>query len=894
LSEETFKKIVHVWSQVIPDLQPHQDVLTKFIYLIEKIDGLPDMERRFHREGLSFYHAISKKRTISDLEEALKVFFDESPLSTVAAPEETASQGMSAERLGGVQNEQILYVKKLGEAEFYGALWPWKDKEDVVTVHLGVCSPDLTEDNHEFMYSAMKGHLTETTSEKIDTSVRGRIQGISLSSFLQMSEMEGSTCTLKVHAGNRIGNLHLLNGNLIDAETGSLKHRDAAYTILSWENAEIDIQKPSGRKKNEINLPLMHILMEALKKKDEFEFEMDSSEAEAGIQGDKGDGQTISQPDSDGAADGPAAPEPVDDAGGVHQADDGAGGTEPAPQLEPDPSDAPEEKKEDDALAGETVPDRKVEVKKKKTGKPKPLGPIGKKKRTPLIAAVVVIILLAGGIAFWALKGGTGGSAAEDYAVLMEKLERLTDGAKKEKLINAFIDSHTDDPEYTDKAMQALFNLMSQLEASDYEKAVAAVFDLPLDSQYHQKAEDIFNGFLERHPESHFRDDISKRLTEIDELTDDARFGELSDLSQRDYIGQLEASYEYIGAYPDGKHRAAVEQFAREALQASYREFSTKIQKCKRKKTWDDCLAICRQYKDSFQRYMNMAPVDKIEAELLERQALDKLKAETEGADDATVRKRYLAFLKTYPDSSERSRLEQRVAEIEKKLSNIDEWQRVQAIGQDTTKSLSHRISVVRRYIDQNPLGPYSIEAENFLWNLEQQSRAGTTGGSSTRTGKGGTQTAPPETVSTEQDNAARLERLKQKVIADLAKNNGRFVASKNGTVRDGVTGLDWTMLDSSDVMGQCVDYRQAVAYVKQLQDGGHNDWRMPTSAELTSIYQNRPYFPAGTAEWYWSSEVYEKGYQTIANIVNAKPEAVYRRRTAEVRKCGSVRAVRP
>ena len=209
---------------------------------------------------------------------------------------------------------------------------------------------------------------------------------------------------------------------------------------------------------------------------------------------------------------------------------------------------------------------------------------------------------------------------------------------------------------------------------------------------------------------------------------------------------------------------------------------------------------------------MNMAAVDKIEAALLEGQALDKLKAETEGADDATARKLYLAFIKSYPDSSERSRLEQRVAEIEKKLSNIDEWKRVQAIGQDTTKSHSHRSSVLRRYIDQNPNGTYLIEAENLLWKLEQQSRGGTADGSSARTVTGGTQTAPPETVSTAQDNAARLESLKQKVSADLAKTKGRFVVLKNGTVRDAVTGLDWTMLDSSDVMGHCVDYRQAAA----------------------------------------------------------------------------------
>ena len=78
------------------------------------------------------------------------------------------------------------------------------------------------------------------------------------------------------------------------------------------------------------------------------------------------------------------------------------------------------------------------------------------------------------------------------------------------------------------------------------------------------------------------------------------------------------------------------------------------------------------------------------------------------------------------------------------------------------------------------------------------------------------------------------------------------------------------------------------------MSDGSRSDWRLPTSAELAGIYQNSPYFPTSGSEWYWSSEVYEKGYQTIANIVHAEPEAVYKKRTAGVRKCGSVRAVRP
>ena len=61
--------------------------------------------------------------------------------------------------------------------------------------------------------------------------------------------MEGSTCSLRIHAGDQTGMLHLLNGNLIDAEAGDLKHIDAAYAIIIWDDPSIEILKAVGRKK---------------------------------------------------------------------------------------------------------------------------------------------------------------------------------------------------------------------------------------------------------------------------------------------------------------------------------------------------------------------------------------------------------------------------------------------------------------------------------------------------------------------------------------------------------------------------------------------------------------------------------------------------------------------
>ncbi len=96
----------------------------------------------------------------------------------------------------------------------------------------------------------------------------GQIKGISLSSFLQMSDMEKTSCTLKIISNHNEGHLYLIDGDLIAASTGELSSLKAAYEILSWDNAEIEIVD-NIKKTKEFDLPLMNILMEGLRLKDE-------------------------------------------------------------------------------------------------------------------------------------------------------------------------------------------------------------------------------------------------------------------------------------------------------------------------------------------------------------------------------------------------------------------------------------------------------------------------------------------------------------------------------------------------------------------------------------------------------------------------------------------------
>ena len=106
-----------------------------------------------------------------------------------------------------------------------------------------------------------------------------------------------------------------------------------------------------------------------------------------------------------------------------------------------------------------------------------------------------------------------------------------------------------------------------------------------------------------------------------------------------------------------------------------------------------------------------------------------------------------------------------------------------------------------------------------------------------------------------------------------LAQTTSQFTDNGDGTVTDSKTGLMWTQKDSGAASGRCLSWDASDAYVGNLQTGGHADWRMPTIAELKTIFNPAytvkgfpiegrttdvhypPVFAAGGAYWLWSSE---------------------------------------
>ncbi|MEN8258237.1 MAG: response regulator [Thermodesulfobacteriota bacterium] len=100
----------------------------------------------------------------------------------------------------------------------------------------------------------------------------GGVDGLSISGFLQLMEMEDKSCTLEVsHPPNEVGKFYCVEGQLHDAEFGDLRGEEAAHTMIGcWENVSLRLKSlPSKHIERRINVTLQALILDSARRKDE-------------------------------------------------------------------------------------------------------------------------------------------------------------------------------------------------------------------------------------------------------------------------------------------------------------------------------------------------------------------------------------------------------------------------------------------------------------------------------------------------------------------------------------------------------------------------------------------------------------------------------------------------
>ncbi len=119
-----------------------------------------------------------------------------------------------------------------------------------------------------FMIDDLAKRIITTLQKEADG---GTLYSVSSGIFLQLMEMEGKTCTVRLveKSSGKQGILFFLEGELRDARCESVRGEAAAYEIFSWDDVSLSIQNACPQGVRRIHRDLQAILLDAMRLKDE-------------------------------------------------------------------------------------------------------------------------------------------------------------------------------------------------------------------------------------------------------------------------------------------------------------------------------------------------------------------------------------------------------------------------------------------------------------------------------------------------------------------------------------------------------------------------------------------------------------------------------------------------
>jgi hypothetical protein len=855
-------------SNEIRDIANNEAVLVGFLTLAKGVDDLPDMSTRFYEESRSLYQVTSTGRSLDELEEILSSFFGKPAKGSGKGLPVSLRFDPTVKYLGGIRKDQALFLKKLKTGAYYGALWPWQQDADKVEVLLGYCSPSMSEGDYNQLKILVQKFLSKKKIETI-TDVGGQIRGISLPSFLQMSEMEGATYTLKVTSHERTGYLCLDGGSLIAAQVGDLAGNEAAYQIISWDNAAMERKTADPGRVREIHDPLMSVMMESLKIKDEVGDQPpptsgrhDSAPPPKPKKAPPADQpiskkatQSVKKPSTKAAT--PVKKKPAEEAA--------------APPLTPElPVSVPFEKASDRSL-----------------GKQDQMGRTGKLLTVLAVVVLFAIAVTAGG---WLLKKR---QINRRYDQLIADLAVTKALDAQIVMLMQYLKANPQDAHRTELEAR-LSAANAEIEKWDYEKTILAVNELAIDENYEKKALSLYTAFLKKFPQSPYATQINEAIGGIRNLLGTAHFEDLKKVASSDLMARHAAYREYLEQFPEGAEREAVEGMIADLAQEYYGVIEKRTATCDAQKNWDDCIAQCDQFLAAFTNGVWVEKIGMLRTTLQDKKEVMALTAKSAlMADDyAKARKVYLDYLEQRPDTTQKAAIIQRIEELNADLGSRKAWENTAAYAADSANDILSRIQRLDAYMENHASGPYAELARNMRAQLDPELQDAIRAQQA--------EAARREILARQQaeqarrvKEAQRIQRLRGQVARQLRAVADRFVDNRNGTVTDKVTGLTWCLLDSHLDLEKCIPYKMAKAYVRGLTTGGHSDWRLPTAGELATIYKNNPFFPGTGATWYWTSETFARGYHRVVDVVTPLPETVFTRISKTEESCGAVRAVR-
>lgn len=742
----------------------------------------------------------------------------------------------------------------------------------------------------------------------MDIEVGGQIQGISLGSFLQIVHMDKTTCTLKIYSNDDIGYLYMKDGALVAAETGHLANVDAAYEILSWNKTVIIIDNAPIPNQN-IKVPLMSILMEGLRRKDEKNAQMgvveDAEPKELDIEFDPDTYQSkddqIASQFVIGDNKEPVKPLRTDDSERTEKPLKMAERPQVAPVMPPDlPVDAiPDE----DGLGEESdgvKPDTDTaffEDEDLKAGKS--TYPMATRIKRMGLAIAIAAAVIFGSLHLYGIFLGK-----SNYNRIIDQVKSQKDLAAMKKSLETYINSQDDSNRYLADAISKMNDI------NDLIKVENSISALSLDDQYKEKAMGYYDGFLKERWGTFLEDYVKEKLVEIPKNLEAYEFKKLAVMEKLSRRDRMNAYKSFMLTYPESKNKQVVQNLIAALSDDSYAELTEASIACSRQSRWDSCIRMCDAFIRDFSDDPRAQSVAESRKKMMDRLELQNMKSRAVAMDYDSAKKMFIDYLGSNIDSTVKNEIREQIANLNQKIELQAKWEETSSYCRNSQIDVYQRIRELKDYMDRDAPGIFKRDAEALMRDLKKEERVG--------------QARMAESLREREENAryAKVQAERDRVLQErerirsgeskrkareqklgeearrmarvLGDSNGRFRANSDKTVTDSRTGLVWCLVDSYSSDDGCMDFESARDYVRSLNVGGYRDWRLPDTGELAMLYNSKPYFPSSGASWYWTLRSSSEAWNDRAAVFYPDRKDVFEQVYKNKSDCGFVHAVRP
>lgn len=756
--------------------------------------------------------------------------------------------------------------------------------------------------------------------------LEGKISGINLTNFLQIVQMEKPTVSLLIAADNKKGTLYIDNGEIIEAQTQTgLNGLDAAYEIISWDNSSIELKKNMPITERIIKMPLMNILMEALrlkdeKKEDEDEFdnlEISIEEDESSLENNKTEEtqqeilEEISFDDADSSYNS------LDDISlrlDYNEPED-TKFIQPENNFQKNEILYDQDKKEfDDGntlekydLCSGVSPKEKVRdftdfipltqpqfnISQDGTAKKPSIEDFIEKKnprkKIILISILSFVLIISLGTGLYIYLQNQ--KFKNEYNNLLTNLEKMDYEDQKINLLKKFISSYPKS-DYAKKAQSNLDSILKRTQKESFELMSEKIKKLPIDKNYEERAKRYYDNFLQRFPEGQYSQKAKSELEKIPDLIRQYELEQIQQIPESSTNKKIEEIKKFKLKYP-GINLDEINEMEIKLGTYFFKTLEIQIQNVNSLGDFESVKNKINSFKEIFpnhpDNYKTSRLLKKLEDDKWPKALLNTAKKQSNSIEEEKQ------FLKNYIKSYDKyilvSAANERIREIDQILNEKEKFDNLMSYASNSSYSYSNRINRLKAYVHSDIPNDYKNKANIMIEKLQNDYSSQFTKSKPAETEKEVVKIKAKDINEMLKDASSKAESAAQKI-----SGSSRFFRHGTFSFKDNLTGKTWLLLDSDDFSDKdCFYFKDALETAKKINIDGYSDWRLPSEQELLSLFKNKPFFPIEKNKWYWSNDIFEKGFNTYSAVITGTQTEEREKLSKNIfTDCGIFKAVRP